>query len=323
MFIIQRCSDIVVVKNGAVLPTPFVTIPTACSSEQGILGLAFDPDYATNGTFYVTYTAPNSDPSLGSANDQVLKRFTVSAGDPDVADPNGEVILRVPDIEDTTTAAICISTARVISTGPWATAACKAIRTDSRNAPGARKPTTIRIAATPYRAVDRPTIFWARSSAWTCMRRPRPLRPTSAAQPQVSPRRTRFRPEIRSPMSDSIRKTAPRSSTGVSAIRSASASIARTATCSSVMLGRTRTRKSVIKPRAALVRISSGTHAKASTIIPAEARRAPVRPEAFRRSSTIRTTGAAPSSAVIATAARSSRCAVNTFSATRAAATST
>ena len=99
VFIIERCSDIVIVENGAVLPTPFLSIDTACSSEQGILGLAFDPDYATNGTFYVTYTAPNSDPELGASNDQLLARFTVSS-DPDVANPDPEVLLRVPDIAD-------------------------------------------------------------------------------------------------------------------------------------------------------------------------------------------------------------------------------
>jgi len=99
VFIIERCDDIVIVQNGAVLPTPFVSIATACSSEQGILGLAFDPDYATNGTFYVTYTAPDSDPSLGDSNDQVLARYTVSS-DPNIANPDGEVLLRVPDIAD-------------------------------------------------------------------------------------------------------------------------------------------------------------------------------------------------------------------------------
>jgi glucose/arabinose dehydrogenase len=98
VFIIERCDGIVIVKNGAVLPTPFVSIATACSSEQGILGLAFDPFFAMNGTFYVAYTAPNSDPSIGASNDQVLARYEVSAGDPDVANPTGTVILRVPDI---------------------------------------------------------------------------------------------------------------------------------------------------------------------------------------------------------------------------------
>jgi glucose/arabinose dehydrogenase len=100
VFIIERCSDIVIVKNGAVLPTPFVSIDAACNGEQGILGLAFDPDYATNGTFYVTYTAPDGDPEIGDSNDQVLARYTVSAGDPDVANPDGEILLRVPDIAD-------------------------------------------------------------------------------------------------------------------------------------------------------------------------------------------------------------------------------
>jgi glucose/arabinose dehydrogenase len=98
VFIIERCDGIAIVQNGNVLPTRFVSIDTACSSEQGILGLAFDPDYASNGTFYVTYTAPNSDPSIGNANDQVLARYTVSSN-PNIANPDGEVILRVPDIE--------------------------------------------------------------------------------------------------------------------------------------------------------------------------------------------------------------------------------
>ncbi len=53
--------------------------------EEGLLGFAFHPDYATNGWFYVYYTAP-------SPRRSVLSRFTVS-GDPDVADPASEVIL--------------------------------------------------------------------------------------------------------------------------------------------------------------------------------------------------------------------------------------
>jgi hypothetical protein len=100
VFVIERCDDIRIVKNGVVLDPPFLSIATACSSEQGILGLAFDPDYASNGTFYVTYTAPDSDPELGESNDQVLARYTVSAGNADIANPNGTVILRVPDIAD-------------------------------------------------------------------------------------------------------------------------------------------------------------------------------------------------------------------------------
>lgn len=103
-FVIERCDSpgsasttghIRIVRNGAVLPTAFLSVPVGCSSEQGLLGLAFDPQYASNGTFYITYTATGS--GLGAARDQVLARYTVS-GDPDVANPTGSEILRVPDI---------------------------------------------------------------------------------------------------------------------------------------------------------------------------------------------------------------------------------
>jgi glucose/arabinose dehydrogenase len=100
VFVIERCDGIRIVKNGALLTTPFVSIATSCNSEQGILGLAFDPDFAANGTFYVTYTAPSGQSQLGASDDQVLARYTVSGGNPDVANPVGEVILRVPDIAD-------------------------------------------------------------------------------------------------------------------------------------------------------------------------------------------------------------------------------
>lgn len=98
VFVIERCSGIRIVKDGVLLSTAFVDIEASCSSEQGILGLAFDPDYAVNGTFYVSYSAPSSDPQPGDSEDHVLARYHVSAGNPDVADPDGEVILRVPDI---------------------------------------------------------------------------------------------------------------------------------------------------------------------------------------------------------------------------------
>jgi glucose/arabinose dehydrogenase len=100
VFVIERCDDIRIVRNGALLATPFLSIDASCGGEQGILGLAFDPQFASNGTFYVTYTAPGSDPQLGDSQDQVLARYTVSAANPDVANPDGTVILRVPDIAD-------------------------------------------------------------------------------------------------------------------------------------------------------------------------------------------------------------------------------
>ncbi|HEU4662731.1 MAG TPA: PQQ-dependent sugar dehydrogenase [Dokdonella sp.] len=103
-FVVERCDapgssnttgHVRIVKNGAVLATPFLSVAVSCVSEQGLLGLAFDPQFASNGTFYVTYTATGS--SLGDSKDQVLARYTVSAN-PDIAEPSGTVILRVPDI---------------------------------------------------------------------------------------------------------------------------------------------------------------------------------------------------------------------------------
>ena len=45
-------------KNGVLLPTPFIDISAqvACCGEQGLLGMAFAPDYETNGVFYLSYT---------------------------------------------------------------------------------------------------------------------------------------------------------------------------------------------------------------------------------------------------------------------------
>ena len=61
----------------------------ANGGELGLLGLAFDPDYASNGYFYVYYTA--------SGPESVLSRFNVSSTNPDSADPGSETILLTVD----------------------------------------------------------------------------------------------------------------------------------------------------------------------------------------------------------------------------------
>jgi glucose/arabinose dehydrogenase len=61
------------------------------SSEMGLLGLAFHPNYKSNGYFYVNYTI--SSPSMMTR----ISRFKVSSTDPDVADKNSELILLTQD----------------------------------------------------------------------------------------------------------------------------------------------------------------------------------------------------------------------------------
>lgn len=90
LFVLNRAGSIKIVADSMqTLPTPFLNITSRVNSgygEQGLLGLAFDPGYAGNGYFYVYYTAGSG---AGSSR---LSRFSVTE-DPNVADPNSEVIL--------------------------------------------------------------------------------------------------------------------------------------------------------------------------------------------------------------------------------------
>lgn len=90
LFIVEQAGRIMIVNpDGSVNPTPFLDIQTRVNDgggEQGLLGLAFDPEYASNGRFYVNYTA-------GSGNGSTrVSRFRVTE-EPNVADPDSEEIL--------------------------------------------------------------------------------------------------------------------------------------------------------------------------------------------------------------------------------------
>ncbi len=87
VFIVEQTGEILILTDGGILPTPFLDLSSQISIafELGLLSMAFHPDYETNGFFYVYYS--NLD------QDTVVARFTVS-GDPEVADPASEVILK-------------------------------------------------------------------------------------------------------------------------------------------------------------------------------------------------------------------------------------
>jgi glucose/arabinose dehydrogenase len=87
LFVLEQAGKILIIKNGELLPTPFLALEVDSSGEGGLLGLAFDPQFSTNGHFYVYY-AKTGDPSTNQ-----VSRFTVSATNPDVADPSSELVI--------------------------------------------------------------------------------------------------------------------------------------------------------------------------------------------------------------------------------------
>lgn len=59
--ITEQAGAIRIVKNGALLPTPFATLPSIATGDRGMLGIAVDPDFATNKYVYFYYTDLNSE----------------------------------------------------------------------------------------------------------------------------------------------------------------------------------------------------------------------------------------------------------------------
>lgn len=85
LFVLEQDGRIKVINaDGTVNPTNFLDLSANISSggERGLLGLAFHPEYANNGFFYVYYT--------NLSGDSQISRFSVSA-DPNIADPASEL----------------------------------------------------------------------------------------------------------------------------------------------------------------------------------------------------------------------------------------
>ncbi|HCK22635.1 MAG TPA: hypothetical protein DHW15_10885, partial [Bacteroidetes bacterium] len=83
LFVLERQGRVRIIDEaGDVLATPFLDIDDQIESgyqERGLLGMAFHPDYASNGYFYVSYT--------DNSGNSVISRFSVSA-DANLADPD-------------------------------------------------------------------------------------------------------------------------------------------------------------------------------------------------------------------------------------------
>jgi glucose/arabinose dehydrogenase len=97
LFVCEQGGKLRVIKNGALLSQPFITLSVDSSGERGLLGVAFDPNFATNGFVYIYYTT-----SASPVHNRV-SRFTASASNPDVVAAGSEVqLLNLPNLSSAT-----------------------------------------------------------------------------------------------------------------------------------------------------------------------------------------------------------------------------
>jgi glucose/arabinose dehydrogenase len=85
LFVVDRSGYIEVVHDGVTSKFLDIHLQTTTDVERGLLSMAFDPNYSSNGLFYVFYTSDGSD-SSGPLGEGHVDEFHVSS-DPNVADP--------------------------------------------------------------------------------------------------------------------------------------------------------------------------------------------------------------------------------------------
>ena len=96
LFILEQAGKIKIIKNGILLEKPFLDISKKLDhlniaySEKGLLGMAFHPQYKTNGKFFIYYSAPNADQNYDHLS--IIAEYKVSAN-ADVADEKSEHII--------------------------------------------------------------------------------------------------------------------------------------------------------------------------------------------------------------------------------------
>jgi glucose/arabinose dehydrogenase len=92
LFVVEQQGKIKVIQSDGVSVSTFLDLSgkvTQGGGERGLLGLAFHPNYATNGRFYVNYTRQ-------SDGDTIIEEYRRSTGDANLADPNsGRFLLHI------------------------------------------------------------------------------------------------------------------------------------------------------------------------------------------------------------------------------------
>jgi glucose/arabinose dehydrogenase len=91
VFVVQRTGSIALVKNGAISTFADLSARVLSGDERGLLSMAFAPDYATSGLFYVYYTARSPTGQI------TIEELRADRADPDRADPSyARVLLTIP-----------------------------------------------------------------------------------------------------------------------------------------------------------------------------------------------------------------------------------
>jgi glucose/arabinose dehydrogenase len=100
LFVLDQTGKVLVVQGGQVLPEPFLDVSSklvpldADYDERGLLGLAFDPDFAHTGRVFVYYTARlRAGAARGQDHTDTISSFTVSPANPDQVVPGSEEVI--------------------------------------------------------------------------------------------------------------------------------------------------------------------------------------------------------------------------------------
>ncbi len=91
LFVAEKGGTLRIVEDEVLFPTPFISLSVDSSMERGLLGLAFDPDFESNGYIYLHYTT-----STGPIHNRI-SRFTANETQPNLVVPGSEqVLLDIP-----------------------------------------------------------------------------------------------------------------------------------------------------------------------------------------------------------------------------------
>lgn len=104
VFVVQQNGTIRVYANSGASLGTYISVPVTNSGEQGMLGMAFDPNFGVNpglpgyGDFYLAFTSPTPNPTISAFPEQLIRRYTVS--DPSAnsaASATAVDVIRLPD----------------------------------------------------------------------------------------------------------------------------------------------------------------------------------------------------------------------------------